>query len=163
MRVDWERYFDYAIAGATAYSGSNGLSETAQVDRFVASGRRFGPADLVAVQFIGNDGLNSAIVQNVTHVPTAFDTGNPVLDARAEAARDIANFQKLVNAGCAISPGSRPATSRSSPSVKAAPSVHPTFRQASIRITTPRSTRCRPGSPRMRNLASGSSYSICAS
>jgi outer membrane lipase/esterase len=91
--------FDYAISGATAYSGSNGLSETAQVDRFVASGRRFGPADLVAVQFIINDGINSAVVQNVTHVPTAFDTGDPVADARTEAARDIANFQKLVNAG----------------------------------------------------------------
>jgi outer membrane lipase/esterase len=91
--------FDYAIAGSTAYSGSNGLSETAQVNAFVASGGRFGPSDLVAVQFIGNDGLNSAVVQNLTHVPTAFDTGNPVTDAQTEAARDTANFQKLVNAG----------------------------------------------------------------
>jgi outer membrane lipase/esterase len=91
--------FDYAISGATAYSGSNGLSETAQVDTFVNSGKRFGPSDLVTVQFIGNDGLNSALVTNVTHVPTAFDTGNQVLDAQNEAARDAANFQKLVNAG----------------------------------------------------------------
>ncbi|MGY4238340.1 hypothetical protein ACVIIW_007287 [Bradyrhizobium sp. USDA 4449] len=91
--------FDYAISGATAYSGSNGLSETAQVNAFINSGGRFGPSDLVAVQFIGNDGLNSALVQNVTHVPTAFDTGNPVVDAQNEAARDAANLQKLVNAG----------------------------------------------------------------
>lgn len=91
--------FDYAISGSTAYSGSNGLSETAQVDAFVSSGRRFNPNDLVAVQFIGNDGLNSAIVQNVTRVPTAFDTGNPVVDARTEAARNIANVQRLFDAG----------------------------------------------------------------
>jgi outer membrane lipase/esterase len=91
--------FDYSIAGSTAYSGSNGLSETAQVNRFIASGGSFRPSDLVAVQFIGNDGLNSALVQNVTHVPTAFDTGNPVVDAQTEAARDAANIQKLVNAG----------------------------------------------------------------
>lgn len=94
--------FDYAIAGSTAYSApppGNGLSETAQVNAFINSGGHFGPSDLVAVQFIGNDGLNSALVQNVTHVPTAFDTGNPVVDAQTEAARDTANFQKLVNAG----------------------------------------------------------------
>jgi outer membrane lipase/esterase len=91
--------FDFAIAGSTAYSGANGLGATNQVDAFVASGRRFGPSDLVAVQFIGNDGVNSATVQFLTHVPTAFDTGNPVFDARAEAARDLASFQKLVNAG----------------------------------------------------------------
>jgi outer membrane lipase/esterase len=91
--------FDYAIAGSTAYSGSNGLSETAQVNTSIANGGHFGPSDLVAIQFIGNDGLNSAIVQNITHVPTAFDTGNPVTDAQNEAARDAANFQKLVNAG----------------------------------------------------------------
>jgi outer membrane lipase/esterase len=75
------------------------LSETAQVNAFINSGAHFRPSDLVAVQFIGNDGLNSAIVQNITHVPTAFDTGNPVVDAQNEAARDTANFQKLVNAG----------------------------------------------------------------
>jgi len=91
--------FDYAVAGSTAYSGANGLSGTNQVDAFVASGRRFGRSDLVAIQFIGNDGINSAMVQFVTHVPTAFDTGNAVVDARTEAARDLANFQKLVNAG----------------------------------------------------------------
>ena len=91
--------FDYAISGSTAYSGSNGLSETAQVNTFINSGGHFGPSDLVAVQFIGNDGLNSAVVQNLTHIPTAFDTGNPVVDAQNEAARDTANFQKLVNAG----------------------------------------------------------------
>ena len=91
--------FDYAISGSTAYSGSNGLSETAQVDNFIASGRRFGPSDLVAVQFIGNDGLNSSLIPNLTHVPTAFDTGNQVVDAQTEAARDAANLQKLVNAG----------------------------------------------------------------
>jgi outer membrane lipase/esterase len=94
--------FDYAIAGSTAYSApppANGLSETAQINAFINSGGHFGPSDLVAVQFIGNDGLNSALVQNVTHVPTAFDTGNPVVDAQNEAARDTANLQKLVNAG----------------------------------------------------------------
>ncbi|MGY4256641.1 outer membrane lipase/esterase [Bradyrhizobium sp. USDA 4516] len=91
--------FDYAIAGSTAYSGPNGLSEAAQVDAFINSGRHFGPSDLVAVQFIGNDGINSAFVQNLTHVPTAFDTGNPVVDAQNEAARDAANLQRLVNAG----------------------------------------------------------------
>jgi outer membrane lipase/esterase len=91
--------FDYAVGGSTASSGSNGMSETAQVNTFIANGGHFGPSDLVAIQFIGNDGLNSAIVQNVTHVPTAFDTGNPVVDAQNEAARDAANFQKLVNAG----------------------------------------------------------------
>jgi outer membrane lipase/esterase len=91
--------YDYAIAGSTAYSGAFGLSETAQVNAFINSGGHFGPSDLVAVQFIGNDGLNSAIVQNITHVPTAFDTGNPVVDAQNEAARDTANVQKLVNAG----------------------------------------------------------------
>src|ERR1700759_5012324 len=91
--------YDYAISGATAYSGAFGLSETAQVNAFISSGGHFGPSDLVAVQFIGNDGLNSAIVQNITHVPTAFDTGNPVVDAQNEAARDTANVQKLVNAG----------------------------------------------------------------
>jgi outer membrane lipase/esterase len=91
--------FDYAVGGATAYSGSNGLGETAQVNTFIANGGHFGPSDLVTVQLIGNDGLNSAIVQNITHVPTAFDTGNPVTDAQNEAARDTANFQKLVNAG----------------------------------------------------------------
>jgi outer membrane lipase/esterase len=77
--------FDYAIAGSTAYSApppANGLSETAQINAFINSGGHFGPSDLVAVQFIGNDGLNSALVQNVTHVPTAFDTGNPVVDAQ---------------------------------------------------------------------------------
>jgi hypothetical protein len=101
--------FDYAIAGSTAYSGQNGLSETAQVNSFVANGGHLGPSDLVAVQFIGNDGLNSAIVQNITHVPTAFDTGNPVTDAQNEAARDAANIQKLVNVGAQniafLSPG----------------------------------------------------------
>jgi len=91
--------FDYAISGSTAYSGSNGLSETAQVNAFINSGGHFGPSDLVAVQFIGNDGFNSAVVANITHTPTAFDTGNPVVDAQNEAARDTANFQKLVNAG----------------------------------------------------------------
>jgi outer membrane lipase/esterase len=91
--------FDYAISGATAYSGSNGRSETVQVDTFVASGRRLGPSDLVAVQFIGNDGLNSSLVRLGVAPPNAFDTGNSLTDARAEAARDIANFQKLVNAG----------------------------------------------------------------
>jgi outer membrane lipase/esterase len=91
--------FDYAISGATAYSGFNGLSETAQVNTFISSGGHFGPSDLVAVQFIGNDGLNSALVKIVTHVPTTFDTGNSVVDAQNEAARDTANLQKLVNAG----------------------------------------------------------------
>ena len=90
---------DYAVGGSTAYSGANGLGASNQVDSFVASGRRFGPSDLVAVKFLGNDAINSATVQFITHVPTAFDTGNPVVDARAEAARDIASFQKLVNAG----------------------------------------------------------------
>jgi len=91
--------FDYAIAGATAYAGSNGKSENMQIDNFVASGRRFGPSDLVTAQFIGNDGLNSALVRNGAAPPNAFDTGNSVTDAKAEAGRDIANFQKLVNAG----------------------------------------------------------------
>jgi outer membrane lipase/esterase len=90
---------DYAVAGSTAYSGANGLGASNQVDSFVASGRRFGASDLVAVQFIGNDAFNSATVQFITHVPTAFDTGNPLVDARTEAARDVASFQKLVNAG----------------------------------------------------------------
>ena len=90
---------DYAVGGSTAYSGANGLGATNQVDSFVASGRRFGPSDLVAVQFTGNASTDSAAVQFITHVPTAFNTGNPVVDARAEAARDIANFQNLVNAG----------------------------------------------------------------
>jgi outer membrane lipase/esterase len=101
--------FDYAVAGSTAYSGQNGLSETAQVDTFVANGGHFGSSDLIAVQFIGNDGLNPSIVQNITHVPTAFDTGNPVTDAQNEAARDAANIQKLVNVGAQniafLSPG----------------------------------------------------------
>jgi hypothetical protein len=91
--------FDYAISGATAYSGFNGLSETAQVNAFIANGGHLGPTDLVTAQFIGNDGFNSAIVGNITHIPTAFDTGNPVTDAQNEAARDAANVQKLVNAG----------------------------------------------------------------
>jgi outer membrane lipase/esterase len=90
--------FDYAISGSTAYSGSNGLSETEQVNNFVGSGGRFRANDLVAVQFIGNDGLNSAL-KGILGVPMPFDTGNAVVDAQNEAARDTANFQKLVNVG----------------------------------------------------------------
>jgi hypothetical protein len=62
--------YDYAIYGSTAYSGPYGLSTTAQVDAFINAGGHFGPGDLVAVQFIGNDGVNSAVIQNFPHVPT---------------------------------------------------------------------------------------------
>jgi uncharacterized protein YhjY with autotransporter beta-barrel domain/phospholipase/lecithinase/hemolysin len=102
--------FDYAIAGSTATSGFGGLGATKQVDTFIANGGHLGPSDLVAVQFIGNDGINSLNVTQPVVIPffpfflpptgpTAVDTGNPVTDAQNEAARDVAAVQKLVNAG----------------------------------------------------------------